>query len=225
MTRTTDEVDRATQNAINRYNSPGNQQMLDNIANRSNTQRNLEDSRNRNNARFSQALATQGQRQAASLQSSMTREQMGWAQDIALGGQPGDGRRRGSTSVSIEYDYSPFNTFMGNSAIIGSLGGFYGTQANERIQNRQLGLQAQGMGLDDRYRNNQLELQAQSMEMNERIQNRQLGLQAQGMGLDDRYRNRALAVDTLIKANQRSLWSSPLEQIALNQARQPGMAR
>ena len=130
----------------------------------------------------------QGQRQTASLQSSMTREQMGWAQDVALGGQPGDGRRRGSTVLGAR-EYSPSNTFMGNAAIIGNLGGFYSTQSNERL--REL----------------------------------QLGLQAQGMEMDDRYRNRALAIDSLLRASQRSLWSSPLEQIALNQARQPGMVR
>ena len=189
MRATTDEITRSAQQSINTYNSRGFQRMLDNQTARSRSASNYQNQQARGNAIFSNRMQQQNQAAAASQQSRMTRQQMGWAQDLALGGQPGDGRRRGSSTVSIEHSYSPFQTFMGNAAIIGNLGNFYNTQANERMQGRQL------------------------------------ALQERGMNMDDRYRNRALAVDAIMRANQRSLWSSPLEQIALSQARQPGMVR
>lgn len=189
MRATTDEISRSTQQSINTYNSPQFQRMLDNQTARSRSANNWQDQRARGNAIFSNQMQRQNQAIAVAQQSQMTRQQMGWAQDLALGGQPGDGRRQGGSTVSIEYSYSPFQTFMGNAAIIGNLGNFYNTQANERMQERQL------------------------------------ALQERGMNMDDRYRTRALAMDAIIRANQRSFWSSPLEQIALNQARQPGMVR
>lgn len=189
MRATTDEISRSTQQSINTWNSPGFQRMLDNQTARSRSASNYQNQQARGNAIFSNRMQQQNQATAASRQSQMTRQQLGWMQDVALGGQPGDGRRRGSTIVSTEYSYSPFQTFMGNAAIIGNLGNFYNTQANERMQGRQL------------------------------------ALQERGMNMDDRYRTRALAMDAIIRANQRSLWSSPLEQIALSQARQPGMVR
>ena len=243
MRATTDEIDRATWQSINTYNSPQFQRMLDNQTARSRSADSYQDQRSRGNATFSNQMQRQNQSIAASRQSQMTRQQMGWAQDIALGGQPGDGRRRGSTIVSTERQYSPFQTFMGNASIIGNLGGFYATQsadrANERqaslqgasmmmddrFRNNQLALQADSIGLDDRFRNNQLQLQTDSVGLDDRFRNNQLALQANSVGLDDRYRNRTLAIDAIMRANQRSLWSSPLEQIALNQARQPGMVR
>ena len=189
MRATTDEIDRATWQSINTYNSPQFQRMLDNQTARSRGAESSQDQRARGNAIFSNQMRRQDESIAASRQSQMTRQQMGWAQDIALGGQPGDGRRRGSSVVSIDREYSPSQTFMGTAAIIGNLGNYYSTQASERMQGRQL------------------------------------ELQGRGMDMDDRYRNRALAIDAIMRANQRSLWSSPLEQIALNQARQPGVVR